>query len=58
MATDWNDDFPVPIKTFTDKLIGTHDEVWVKAMQAAHGSKKLTEKRFAALLECLRSTPV
>ena len=47
----WNDDFPVHIRTFTDKLIGTEDEVWTKVLHRAHGHKKLTEKEFSALLD-------
>jgi hypothetical protein len=53
-----SDDFPVPFATFAATLVGTHDEVWIKVMQSAHGGKKQTVKEFAGLLEALRSTPV
>jgi hypothetical protein len=52
------DDFPVPLGVFLNTLVGTHDEIWIKAMQIAHGDKKRTMAEFAALLATLRSTPV
>ncbi len=53
-----SDDFPVPLGVFLNTLVGTQDEIWIKAMQSAHGDKKRTVKEFAALLNALRSTPV
>ena len=52
------DDFPVPLGMFLNTLVGTQNEVWIKAMQLAHGDKKRTVAEFAALLDTLRSTPV
>ena len=53
----FNNDFPVPIQTFLAKLVGSHDEVWIKAMRAAHGDKRLTEQQFADLLAEMKSAP-
>ncbi len=56
--SDTPDDFPVPLGVFLNTLVGTHDEIWIKVMQSAHGDKKRTVAEFAALLDALRSTPV
>jgi hypothetical protein len=50
----FNDDFPVPLTTYTRKLVGTNDEVWSRFLALSHGNERHTEAGWHKLLVAYR----
>jgi hypothetical protein len=47
----FNDDFPVPLGVYAKKIARTHDEVWLKLLQAEHGSERHSEAGWHKFIE-------
>ena len=52
----FNDDFPVSLNVFLQRIAGTHDEVWSKLLKNAYGTDKRSERGWAMLLDTVKGT--
>lgn len=51
-------EFPLPTRAFTNKLVRTEDEIWVKLLQLDHAGEAHTETDWRGILASMKQREV